>query len=91
LEWKKNNGEGILKAFVDIWVEPGWTLKALRLIHRPGRKPYVSASRCAIRDFNTEQLVFEQIVFTPPDVWQAIEQKILQRYEEESNGTEAKN
>lgn len=89
LNFKKVNGDGLLKALVDISID-GWTLKALRVTAHNGRKPYVASSRCGIRDPDTGHLTFEQIVYCPPDIWKTIEDTILKRYEKEneSNGTD---
>ena len=89
LLWKKITGDsGLVKALVDIETVDGWTLRALRLMHHPGRKAYVTTSRCGIRDPDTGHLTFEQIVYAPHDVWKAIEEAIINQYEREvMNGT----
>ena len=75
--------QGPLKALVDVEVD-GWTLRFLRFTWSAGRpRGYVSLSRTGIKDLRTGVLSFESATKAPPEVWAAIENAVIEKYEKE--------
>jgi DNA-binding cell septation regulator SpoVG len=89
LNWKKIDTGGPLKAIADIWVEPGWIIRGIRVSRNQGREPYIKLTDTSIRDRATGALEHFQQVFFPPEIWKAVEKAIVKKfYEEERTNTD---